>query len=153
MTGGEKPDAELPDELQDALLRALFGDPRRRDEAVRDLVAANQPHAGAIENELRRFHEARAESEHVGTFGPFRVLRKLGEGAFGRVLLAEEPEPVRRRVAIKVMKNLAGSRTQHLEEFQAIASLNHDHIAKCFAQGEHDGEPYWCWSTSRTRSR
>ena len=37
---------------------------------------------------------------------------------------------------------LATHNPHKVEEFQAIASLNHDHIAKCFAQGEHDGEPY-----------
>jgi serine/threonine protein kinase len=142
MTTGAEPDGELPDELQDALFRALFGDPRQRDEVVRSLVAAHPDHARAIEIELQRFHDAKSSSKKIDAFGPFRVLKRLGEGAFGKVLLAEEPEPVRRRVALKVMKNLAGSRTQHLEEFQAIAALNHDHIAKCFAQGEHDGQAF-----------
>ncbi|MBZ0267197.1 hypothetical protein K8I85_03515, partial [bacterium] len=41
---------------------------------------------------------------HPEYIGPYRVLEKLGEGGFGEVFAAEQIEPVKRRVALKVIK-------------------------------------------------
>ena len=49
--------------------------------------------------------EPQAPSEHVGTvIGPYKLLAQLGEGGFGVVFLAEQTQPIRRKVALKVLK-------------------------------------------------
>jgi serine/threonine protein kinase len=65
--------------------------------------------------------------------GPYKLLQKLGEGGMGKVWVAEQTEPVKRRVALKVIKPGMDSR-QVLRRFeaerQALAVMDHSHIAK-----------------------
>lgn len=79
--------------------------------------------------------------------GPYRLVRELGEGGFGRVWLAEQLEPVRRPVALKLLK--AGMDTREVvgrfqAERQALARMSHPGIAKVFDAGETDrGRPWF----------
>ncbi len=79
--------------------------------------------------------------------GPYRLLTKLGEGGMGEVWLAEQQEPVRRRVALKLIK--AGMDTKHVvarfeAERQALALMDHPYIAKVFDAGATSrGNPYF----------
>ncbi|MHB0963113.1 MAG: tetratricopeptide repeat protein [Gemmatimonadaceae bacterium] len=79
--------------------------------------------------------------------GPYRVLQMLGQGGMGIVYEAEETGPVRRRVAIKVVR--AGLNSQQViarfdTERQALAVMNHPGIAKVLQAGETEtGEPYF----------
>ncbi len=78
--------------------------------------------------------------------GRFRCLRKLGEGSMGEVWLADQTEPVRRRVALKVIR--PGLCTQHLlarfeAERQALALMDHPNIAKVLDAGVAGGRPYF----------
>ncbi len=79
--------------------------------------------------------------------GPYRLLRKLGEGGMGEVWLAEQTQPVKRRVALKVIK--AGMDTKHVvarfeAERQALALMDHAFIAKVFDAGATPrGNPYF----------
>ena len=79
--------------------------------------------------------------------GPFKIVRTLGEGGFGVVYLAEQTEPVKRRVALKVIK--PGMDTKSViarfeAERQALALMDHTGIAKVFEAGETaDGRPYF----------
>src|SRR5215469_6163230 len=62
------------------------------------------------------------------SFGPYRLLQKLGEGGMGEVWLAEQRKPVRRRVALKLIK--AGMDTREVvarfeSERQALALMDH----------------------------
>jgi len=70
--------------------------------------------------------------------GPYRILSVLGEGGMGTVYLAEQREPVRRRVALKVIK-LGMDSKQVLARFeaerQALALMNHDNIARVYDAG------------------
>jgi non-specific serine/threonine protein kinase/serine/threonine-protein kinase len=79
--------------------------------------------------------------------GPYRVLQKLGEGGMGEVWLAEQEEPVRRKVALKLIK--MGMDTKRViarfeSERQALALMNHPNIARVFDAGSTDkGRPYF----------
>src|SRR5262245_33652493 len=79
--------------------------------------------------------------------GPYKLLQKLGEGGMGTVWVAEQAEPVKRRVALKLIK--PGMDTAHVlhrfeAERQALALMDHTHIAKVFDAGTTEtGRPYF----------
>ncbi len=88
-------------------------------------------------------------AEQVGQIiaGRFKLLEPLGEGGMGTVWVAEQLEPVRRRVALKLIKS--GLDSQHLLarfeiERQALAVMDHPHIAKVLDGGLTDsGRPFF----------
>jgi serine/threonine protein kinase/tetratricopeptide (TPR) repeat protein len=70
--------------------------------------------------------------------GPYKLLEPIGEGGFGVVFLAEQSEPVRRRVALKLLKPGMDSRqviARFEAERQALAIMDHPNIAKVFDGG------------------
>jgi serine/threonine protein kinase len=71
-------------------------------------------------------------------YGPYLPIGVLGEGGMGIVYLAEQTKPIRRRVALKVMKHMAvGSLTLRFEsERQHLALLDHPNIAKLYEAGK-----------------
>ena len=80
-------------------------------------------------------------------FGRYRIVRALGEGGMGTVYLAEQREPIRRNVALKVVK-LGMDTAQVLARFnnerQALAMMEHPNIAQIFDAGETSrGRPYF----------
>jgi tetratricopeptide (TPR) repeat protein/serine/threonine protein kinase len=87
-------------------------------------------------------------TERVGaTIGRYKLLERIGEGGFGVVYMAEQQQPVRRKVALKVVKPGMDSR-QVLARFeaerQALAIMDHPNIAKVFDAGATDsGRPYF----------
>ena len=86
--------------------------------------------------------------EAAGTvIGRYHLLQKIGEGGMGEVWLAEQKEPVRRRVALKLVK--AGMNTREViarfeSERQALALMDHPAIAKVLDAGSApNGAPYF----------
>ncbi|MEE9297146.1 MAG: serine/threonine-protein kinase [Phycisphaerae bacterium] len=84
----------------------------------------------------------------VGTsVGSYKILEILGEGGFGVVYLAEQTEPVRRRVALKVIKpgmDTAAVIARFEAERQALAMMDHPNVAKVFDAGTTEkGRPYF----------
>src|SRR5437899_6864363 len=79
--------------------------------------------------------------------GRYKLLQQIGEGGCGIVYMAEQSEPVRRRVALKVIK--LGMDTKSViarfeAERQALALMDHPNIAKVFDAGTTDaGRPYF----------
>jgi len=79
--------------------------------------------------------------------GPYRLLHQIGEGGMGKVWLAEQTHPVRRRVALKLIR--AGMDTREVvarfeSERQALALMDHPAIAKVFYAGSTtSGLPYF----------
>jgi serine/threonine protein kinase/cell division protein ZapA (FtsZ GTPase activity inhibitor) len=87
-------------------------------------------------------------SEGPGSrIGPFTLLRLIGEGGFGDVYEAEQEVPVKRRVALKIIK--LGMDTREViarfdAERQALAMMEHPHIARVLDAGATDsGRPYF----------
>ena len=79
--------------------------------------------------------------------GHYKLLQQIGEGGCGVVYMAEQQEPVRRRVALKIIK--PGMDTKNVigrfeAERQALALMNHHNIAKVFDAGATEaGRPYF----------
>ena len=81
------------------------------------------------------------------TIGPYHLLEEIGEGAMGIVYLAQQKEPIRRRVALKIMKTGLDTKeavTRFQAERQALALLDHPGIAKIYDAGTApDGRLYF----------
>ena len=79
--------------------------------------------------------------------GRYKLLQKIGEGGCGVVYMAEQKEPVRRRVALKIIKlgmDTHGVVARFEAERQALALMDHPNIAKVFDAGATDtGRPYF----------
>jgi eukaryotic-like serine/threonine-protein kinase len=85
-----------------------------------------------------------APGEYIGHY---KLLERIGEGACGIVYMAEQEQPVRRRVALKLIK-LGLDTREHLARFeterQALAMMDHPNIARVFDAGATDkGRPYF----------
>ncbi len=89
-----------------------------------------------------------APGESVGDrIGRYKLLQKIGEGGCGAVYMAEQEEPVRRRVALKVIK-LGMDTKQVIARFeaerQALAMMDHANLAKVLDAGTTEtGRPYF----------
>jgi eukaryotic-like serine/threonine-protein kinase len=81
------------------------------------------------------------------TIGPYRLLQRIGEGGMGEVWMAEQSTPMRRQVAVKIIK--AGMDTAMViarfeAERQALAMMDHPVIARVFDGGATaEGRPYF----------
>ena len=91
---------------------------------------------------------AAVATEQVGErIGRYKLLQQIGEGGFGTVWMAEQTEPVTRKVALKIIKQ--GMDTKEViarfeAERQALAMMDHPNIAKVLDAGETDtGRPYF----------
>src|SRR5437588_6367070 len=82
-----------------------------------------------------------------GVIGPYKLLEQIGEGGFGIVFMAEQQEPIRRKVALKVLKPGMDTRqviARFEAERQALALMDHPSIAKVLEGGETaTGRPYF----------
>jgi serine/threonine protein kinase len=132
-----------PQDEWESYLEQRCGDDRNLRARLSRLLAA---HAAAGDATLSPpiLRAARYEPE---TIGPYRLVRPLGEGGMGSVYEAEQTEPVRRRVALKIVK-LGMLSDEVMARFraekQALAVMDHPYVAKVFDAGEADnGSPYF----------
>jgi len=81
------------------------------------------------------------------TVGPYKLLQRIGEGGFGIVYMAEQEHPVRRRIALKIVKpgmDSAQVIARFEAERQALAMMDHQNIARVFDAGTTAlGHPYF----------
>src|SRR5262245_57366370 len=131
--------SELPPEQRSAFLdRQCAGDAQLR-QAVEVLLAADQ-RAGSFlagptsnpDDVATSLHATDVMPSHIG---PYRIVQELGEGGFGTVYMAEQEHPVRRMVALKIIK--LGMDTRRViarfeAERQALAMMDHPNIARVF---------------------
>ena len=152
-----------PAQRQLFLDKACAGDPELRA-AVEELLstqaeaerlfAEGSSSLAELTNELKSadsLAEERNEpafEEKPGTvIGRYKLLQKIGEGGYGTVYLAQQEQPVRRQVAMKVIK--LGMDTKSViarfeAERQALAMMDHPNIARVFDAGATEtGRPYF----------
>jgi eukaryotic-like serine/threonine-protein kinase len=140
-------------------VKDLFGAaPEQRSEFLRDTCGSNESLHAEIESLLSAYEKsselshspwaaATPETTASQFIGPYHLLEKLGEGGMGQVWLAEQSAPVRRRVALKLIR--AGIYDNALlQGFQAekhsLALMDHPAIAKVFDAGTTEaGQPYF----------
>jgi serine/threonine protein kinase/formylglycine-generating enzyme required for sulfatase activity/dienelactone hydrolase len=142
---------EIDDPLQrsEYLDQACAGDPALRAQVEQLLKADQEPGRfmkrpapgllGTVDEPL---------TERPGTvIGPYKLLEQIGEGGFGIVFMAEQQHPVRRKVALKVLKPGMDTRqvvARFEAERQALALMEHPNIAHVFDGGETaSGRPYF----------
>ena len=137
-------------EESDYLDQACAGDPRlRRD--VQKLLDAHRRVGGILELEPVQAAGGGDESpaaEAVGAMlGPYKLLERIGGGGMGVVYMAEQFRPVRRKVALKIVKPGmdSGQVIARFEaERQALTLMDHPNIAKVLDAGTTDtGRPYF----------
>ncbi len=136
----ERPPSQRPAYLD----AACSGDSSIRAE-VESLLSAHAK-AGDFSQSasIGQLLDVAAESQSIG---PYRLIRKLGEGGMGQVWLAEQTSPVHRKVALKLIR-LGMLHSVVLQRFQserqALAIMAHPAIAKVFDAGTTDsGQPYF----------
>src|SRR5579863_2686947 len=138
-----------PDERAAYLAEACAGDEklRRQVEALlrahAEVGDLSDPAAGKALTVV-----ASPVTEGPGTrVGPYRLMEQIGEGGFGLVFVAEQQEPMRRKVALKVIKPGMDSKqviARFEAERQALAMMDHPNIARVLDAGATDsGRPYF----------
>ncbi len=146
-------------EIEDAAARAAFLDQRCPDPELRrrleELLALQEPAEALLgaaptlsPDEFESYAGAGGRAEHPGTLiGRYKLVRRLGAGGCGVVYLAEQQEPVRRQVALKIIR--LGMDTEHVIarfelERQALAIMDHPNIARVLDAGATEaGRPYF----------
>jgi tetratricopeptide (TPR) repeat protein len=133
------------DERAAYLQQACAGEPALRAE-IESLLQADHD-AGSFLRERNLFPTATVDepiTERPGAaIGPYKLLEQIGEGGFGVVFMAEQTHPVRRKVALKVIKPGMDTRqviARFEAERQALALMDHPNIARVLDAGT-TGEP------------
>jgi serine/threonine protein kinase len=142
----------LPAEKRTAYLDHACGDDRELRQRVEALLQSGErvgdflelsPNRQALGTTMGLFHGLKPGDR----IGRYKLLQQIGEGGCGVVFMAEQEEPVRRQVALKIIK--PGMDTKSViarfeAERQALALMNHANIAKVFDAGATDsGRPYF----------
>src|SRR3989441_8777811 len=133
-----------------AYLDEACGDNARLRAEVESLLKAGQQ-AGGFFKALGPSSAATVDepiTERPGTvIGPYKLLEQIGEGGFGLVFMAEQQQPIRRKVALKILKPGMDTRqviARFEAERQALALMDHPNIARVLDAGETgSGRPYF----------
>jgi serine/threonine protein kinase/WD40 repeat protein len=137
-------------QARSAYLDQACADDDKLRQRVERLLRA-QPNVGSfLESPAPEFAETivPARCERTGTIiGPYKLLEEIGEGGFGVVYMADQNAPVRRRVALKIIKPGMDSKevlARFKAELQALALMDHPNIARVLDAGATDaGRPYF----------
>src|SRR3989442_11131191 len=113
---------------------------------VEELLAAHET-AGGFLADPKRDESAALSLKEGDRIGRYKLLQKIGEGGCGVVFMAEQTEPLRRRVALKVIKLGMDTRSviaRFEAERQALALMDHPGIARVLDAGATDtGRPFF----------
>jgi serine/threonine protein kinase/Flp pilus assembly protein TadD len=139
-----------PDRRREYVREACGGDETRIAHVEALLAAADAPDSlldrPAGSPAVATINQPTAEGPGT-VIGPYKLLEQIGEGGFGVVFMAEQQQPVRRLVALKILKPGMDTRqvvARFEAERQALALMDHPHIAHVFDGGETaSGRPYF----------
>ena len=138
-------EAGSDDELLQEVLMLLAADRAQTQESLRSPISRVLA-AETLGLEHSESQHVVADGMDLGTVGPYRLLDELGEGGMGRVYRAEQFEPIRRTVALKVMRSWidsASARLRFRAEQQVLVRLQHRGIARVVDGGlTREGRPY-----------
>jgi serine/threonine protein kinase/Flp pilus assembly protein TadD len=132
-----------------AFLDLSCGENRSLRDAVESLLRAHERSGDLLDLPEKRGATVKDPiSERPGTvIGSYKLLEQIGEGGFGVVFMAEQTQPLRRKVALKVLKPGMDTRqvvARFEAERQALAIMDHPNIARVFDGGETtSGRPYF----------
>jgi serine/threonine protein kinase len=135
-----------------AFLQATCGDDDQLRQSVEELLAEHEKDASFFLDSPPRGADETVEiapiTEKPGTrIGPYKLLQQIGEGGMGVVYMAEQSEPVKRRVALKIIKPGMDTRqviARFEAERQALAMMDHPNIARVLDAGATEsGRPYF----------
>jgi serine/threonine protein kinase/tetratricopeptide (TPR) repeat protein len=140
----------LPPESWDSYVAEACGPDAELEQKVKHFLQVHREAGSFLEQPAPALIATLDEliQERPGTvIGPYRLLEQIGEGGFGVVFLAEQQEPLRRKVALKVLKPGMDSRqvvARFEAERQALALMDHPHIARVLDGGTTpSGRPYF----------
>ncbi|MFO1055220.1 MAG: protein kinase [Planctomycetota bacterium] len=150
MSSPDQPQPESVDPVADLVARVILALECEGNAAAEALFAADPRNADAARARIKALRAAGmlrdSDDKLPARIGPFRILERLGRGGMGEVFLAEQREPVERRVALKVIRAGMDSRevlARFAAERQALALFDHPNIAKIHDAGvTADGRPY-----------
>jgi non-specific serine/threonine protein kinase/serine/threonine-protein kinase len=132
-----------PSERAAFLSQACGQDVSLREE-IESLLAAHDSNSPLLEQPLTLEN---LENSPVRSIGPYRLLSKIGEGGMGQVWLAEQTAPLKRQVALKLIRWGMYDETllrRFQAERQSLAAMDHPSIAKVFDAGATtEGQPYF----------
>jgi serine/threonine protein kinase/tetratricopeptide (TPR) repeat protein len=141
---------DLPSERRPAFLDGICGGDVNLRLRLESLMMKNSLAGSFLEAPLAVLtpNQDGSVCEYPGTvIGPYKLLEQIGEGGMGLVFMAEQVQPVRRRVALKILKPGMDTRqvvARFEAERQALALMDHHHIAKVFDAGvTESGRPYF----------
>lgn len=130
---------EIPDAEHDRYIYSACSGDQELINRVRSLLRAHRTADDFLGGVDRTPDLAEHEERSMpNTIGPYRVIDRLGVGGFGTVYLCEQDEPIKRRVAIKVLRDhgLSPTAMQRFEEERILLSrMNHPGIARVLDAG------------------
>lgn len=143
---------EAPESRQESLLVELCPETEVQEQ-VRKLLKADSSDGIVIDKEL---FAPPIELNLGEQIGPYKLLQKIGEGGMGVVYMAEQSVPVRRKVALKIIKPGADSKqvlARFAAERQALSMMEHPNIAQVFDAGATESDrPYFAMELVKGRS-
>jgi serine/threonine protein kinase len=124
--------------------RGPAGPPRGADSLRPDELSALRERPERFEATVVGAAITEGPGAHIG---PYKLMEQIGEGGFGLVFVAEQQEPVRRKVALKIIKPGMDTRdvvARFEAERQALALMDHPNIARVLDAGTTDsGRPFF----------
>jgi eukaryotic-like serine/threonine-protein kinase len=149
-------------------LERVCGEDGALRQEVEELIRAHENSGGFLTGVYEHQEDSSRKEADVATslpsrterpgdqIGPYKLLEQIGEGGCGVVYMAEQHEPVRRRVALKVIRLGMESRSviaRFEAERQALSMMSHPNIARVFDGGTTEyGRPYFVMELVRGRS-